>query len=356
MKRLLALVVALAALLAACGSLGATAVTVNGDRVSQKTVDDELDQIRDNKRYRDAISLSDDTILGSGREGTFKADFAAQVLTLRVYYTLVRQELEKRHLSLSDADLKKARNAVINQINVDPRTGQAKSGQGEKILAAFSKEYRDELIRRQAEIEKLQGSLSKSNVTDADVQKYYDEHKADFDQVCAMHVLVDTKEQADAIKAQLAGGADFATIAAAQSKDPSAKQNKGDLGCAPPSQYVDEFANAVKTQPLNAIGDPVQTQFGWHVIKVYERKTQTLAEVEPQIRQQLTQQGSDALNTWLVAALKKAEVDVNPRFGKFVKSAAAGQLPRVVAPTAPKSAVTTTVPVGGGAPPTSSGG
>lgn len=328
-----AVFVALAVLLSACSAAQATAVTINGDRVSRKSVDDEMIQIRDNKRYRDAINLPD--VEGTGKKDTFKTEFAAQVVTLRIYYALVHQELEKRHIEVTDADLKAARAEVENQVSNDPKTGQPTKGLGKKVIDGFSSDYQDVLIRRQAEVAKLQEVLSKTDVSDEALQKYYDEHKAEFSEVCAKHVLVDTKEAADKIAADLRGGADFAAIAEAQSKDPSAKQNKGDLGCAAPTSYVEAFAKATETQPVGAIGDPVQTNFGWHVIQVYKRTEKTFADVKDQIRQQLASQGGDALNTWLVNALKKAKIQVDKRFGTFDRTPGQGQLPRVVPPKAP---------------------
>lgn len=110
------------------------------------------------------------------------------------------------------------------------------------------------------------------------------------DEVHARHILVNTEDDAKAIKAQLDGGADFATLAKDKSIDPSAKQNGGDLGFFTADKMVKPFADAAFAMKVNEISAPVQSQFGWHVIQVLERRPApkpTLEELSGQISQQL---------------------------------------------------------------------
>ena len=106
-----------------------------------------------------------------------------------------------------------------------------------------------------------------------------------------------------------------------------------------------EFANAVSTLPVGELSQPVQTQYGWHVIKVYERKVPPLAEVALQVKQALEQQGQSAFGDWLQRAIQRAHVSVNPKFGRFDKSQ--GQ-PQVVPPQAPARSSNTTAPAPSG--------
>jgi peptidyl-prolyl cis-trans isomerase C len=85
-------------------------------------------------------------------------------------------------------------------------------------------------------------------------------------QVRASHILVDTREQADLLHAQITEGADFAQLAQANSRCPSGKQG-GDLGQFGPGQMVQPFEQVTYATPVGAVSDPVQTQFGWHLIK-----------------------------------------------------------------------------------------
>ena len=326
-----ALVVALAVLVSGCGSVQPTAVTVNGERISQESVDEELRQIRDNEGYRKAINVA--VIEGAGRDGTFAADFAAQVVTLRIYYQLVDQELEERGVEITPEDLRKAREEVELQVSQDPQTGAPDPAVGKRIIGAFSKSYQDTLVRRQAQVVKLQTTLGEGDVTEDKLQAHFEENADQFVEVCVRHVLVDTAEEGASVVAELRRpGADFAAIAKARSKDPSAQENGGDLQCASSTSYVDEFAAASRTQPLNEIGEPVQTSFGFHILQVYGRTTKTFDEVRDEIETQLRSQSSNRLDEWLAEALRTAKIKVNARFGRFDRTPAEGELPRVVAP------------------------
>ncbi|MFT4012019.1 MAG: peptidylprolyl isomerase [Paracoccus sp. (in: a-proteobacteria)] len=92
----------------------------------------------------------------------------------------------------------------------------------------------------------------------------------------AAHILVKTKEEADAIETQLKDGADFGQLATEKSTDPGSGPNKGDLGWFQPEQMVEPFANAVKSLKKGDVSAPVETQFGWHVIKLIDQR-----EVQP---------------------------------------------------------------------------
>jgi foldase protein PrsA len=321
----------------ACGSLSPYAAVVNGHRVSERDVDNELKAIRGNARYLDTIDPSRRQILGSGTN-TFNANFTAQILDLRIYYQLVHEEVLRRHLKVSGNDLNQARQVVVQQVN------------GDQVFTAFPKSYQNYLVRRAAEVAQLGRALG-GTPTDADLKAYYDAHPDEFLQACSSHILVDSKDKADAVEARLAKGEDFAAVAKSDSKDPSSAQKGGDVGCfGKDAQLVPEFLQAIFTQPVGQVGPPVQSQFGLHVIKVTSRKTLTFDEAKPQISQKLQQSNSTKLTDWLRAALGKAKVTVNPKFGKFDKKQ---PTPGVVPPQAPKTATTAPSPLvpGGGAGP-----
>lgn len=131
-------------------------------------------------------------------------------------------------------------------------------------------------------------ALARINViVDAALQKYLEEHpvnddelKPEYDkQVAAMpreyharHILVDDKETAEAVTKEIKAGADFATLAKKRSKD-SSSQSGGDLGWFTPDSMVKPFADAVVAmKPGDVTSEPVQSQFGWHVIKLEDSR------------------------------------------------------------------------------------
>lgn len=114
-----------------------------------------------------------------------------------------------------------------------------------------------------------------------------------FEEVHARHILLGSEEEARAVIEQLQNGADFAALAKEKSTDPSAKSNGGDLGFFRREAMVPEFAEAAFTIEPGTIGkDPVKSQFGWHVIKVEERRqtVPTFEEKEPELREQVARE------------------------------------------------------------------
>ena len=139
-------------------------------------------------------------------------------------------------------------------------------------------------------------------VTDEKLRAAYEAMKSQpgfaFEETRAAHILVADEATAQAIIKQLQGGADFTALAKEKSTDPSAKTNGGDLGFFRREAMVPEFAEAAFTMQPGTIGDkPVKSQFGWHVIKVEERRQSvpTFEEKEPELREQLSREIVTAL-------------------------------------------------------------
>ncbi|WP_198137250.1 peptidylprolyl isomerase [Roseibium aggregatum] len=137
-------------------------------------------------------------------------------------------------------------------------------------------------------------------VTDEEVQAAYDKEFADFEgaeEINARHILVKDKAEAEAIIAELDGGADFAELAREKSTGPSGP-NGGSLGYFAKGQMVPPFeAAAFALEPGTYTKEPVETQFGWHVIKLEDKRRQekpAFEEVANGLRQQLMRERYDA--------------------------------------------------------------
>jgi peptidyl-prolyl cis-trans isomerase C len=163
-----------------------------------------------------------------------------------------------------------------------------------------------ELARQTILIRELFAEFQK---TDADVQAEYDKFVAanGGKEYRARHILVETKEQAEAILASLKKGGKFEDIAKKQSKDPGSGANGGDLDWAAAGNYVKEFSDAMVALNKGQVSAPVQSQFGFHIIRlddVREAQLPALADVKPQIVQQMTQQRMAAFQQELRAKAK----------------------------------------------------
>ncbi len=136
-------------------------------------------------------------------------------------------------------------------------------------------------------------------VPEADLRKEYDAIKAQIGdkEYKVSHILVDNEADANDVIAQLQKGAKFADLAKARSKDPGSKDKGGDLDWNAPANFVKPFSDAmVKAEKGKFTPQPVQTQFGWHVIlveDVRDAKVPTFEEVKPQLAQRMQAQHLD---------------------------------------------------------------
>ncbi len=150
-------------------------------------------------------------------------------------------------------------------------------------------------------------------VSEADAKKIYDEKISKMKpevEVHARHILVDTKAEAEEIIKRLKNGEDFATLANEKSKDTNAEG--GDLGFFTRGQMLKPFEDAAFALEPGQISEPVKTQFGWHVIKVEEKRNQplpTFDDVKEAIMGQLIQAKAQQVVTSLRDAAKIEIVD-----------------------------------------------
>jgi peptidyl-prolyl cis-trans isomerase C len=155
-------------------------------------------------------------------------------------------------------------------------------------------------------VKQLQANMK---TDDASVKAWYDAHKSDYDQVKASHILIRYKgspvplkdgqkdltepealAKAQDIRKRLLAGEDFAKVAKAESDDTGSGASGGSLGAFTRGRMVPAFEQAAFSLPVGQLGEPVKTQFGYHVIKVEEHSVKPLDEVRPQIEQQMKPQ------------------------------------------------------------------
>lgn len=339
--------------LSGCGdTVRPAAAKVNGITISQDDLDAELEAIASNDTYVGTVEQSGFEVRGQG-DGTLSNAFVGRVLTRQIFLALVHAEFVRNKLSVDQADLDAAKDLVAQSVG------------SEEVFAQFPEDYQQTLLRRNAEVAKLQQVLSgETEVTEEAVRKFYDENPAEFPiQTCVSHILFSVTgaggqidpaataaqigpltEAALAARSEIVAGADFAAIAAARSADAQNKDQGGDLECDGPGRFVPEFETAVDALPINEISAPVTTQFGVHLIKVTDRRPQSFEDAAPEIEKRLQGEGDNEFNDFLELAVRDAKISVNPRYGRFDKT---GQAPGVVPPGAPTTTAPGDPPPGG---------
>ncbi|MWV43672.1 peptidylprolyl isomerase [Paenibacillus sp. HJL G12] len=252
-------------------------------------------------------TVNGDKITKDKLYGELVAAGGSQTLDGMISETLVNQEAAKKGIKVTQAD-------------IDKETAFIKKSYGseEEFKAALQQNnLTDEEFNKQMDMQvKLRKLIEPDvKVSDDDVKKYFEDNKASFDtpeQVKASHILVATKEEADAILKQLKDGADFATLAKEKSTDPGSKANGGDLGYFGRNQMYKEFEDAAFGLKDGELSGVIKTDAGYHIIKRTGYKaahTATLDEKKADIKEQLIYQAiMTKAPTWLSDIKAKAKI------------------------------------------------
>jgi len=333
-KKPLVSLVALAAIalaLAGCDSAQGSALTVGNEEVSQSSIDRELEALLDNE-----VLAQQGQAAGAGAD-TLNPGLTAFWLTLRVQQEVIDRELRERDIEVTDADREAGLAAIETEITTD-------------VFEAFpewlQQRLEDRYARRFALLRELGGTAA--GPTDEEVRATYEEILAETKAQCpsgkfAAHILVATPEKANAITVELAAGADFAELARTRSTDTQSAMLGGELLCYDPAQLDPQFAATADTLALGQVSGPVQTQFGFHIIRMSD--TIPFESVEAQVREGLAP--TTSTNPELDELIADAKVRVNPRYGTWEVTDGIGV---VVPPEEPESAPATEPVTPGPAP------
>jgi peptidyl-prolyl cis-trans isomerase C len=214
-------------------------------------------------------------------------------------------EIHQSDLTMAEADIGSSlppvqgdqrRDALLSyliDVNVLSRAAETK-----KIDQAPAFPQKLAFARKKVLVEALLEQESAAAVSDKDIKKFYDENLKPQTEVHARHILVETEAQAKDVVAKLKGGADFAQLAKELSKDPGSEG--GDLGYITKDQVVSEFGEAAFKLDKGKISDPVKSKFGWHVIKIEdkrERKPPAFDAVKDRIKVVLMQKANEEFVT-----------------------------------------------------------
>lgn len=242
---------------------------------------------------------------------------------------LATEDLGERLAQLPE---ERKRDEVINYL-VDLKLGakaaaEAKIGETPDFAARLAY-YREKVL-----LDEYLTREGKKAVTPEAAKKLFDDTTkamAPEEEAHARHILVETEDQAKAAVARLKKGEDFAKVAAELSKDPGSGKEGGDLGWFTKDRMVPEFAEAAFKLKKGEISEPVKSQFGWHVIKLEDKRSKPLpdfAAVKPQIDQYLERKAQQDL---VIAMREKAKVE---RLDK--PAAPAAPAPDAAKPAEPK--------------------
>lgn len=191
----------------------------------------------------------------------------------------------------------------------------AKAAEAKKVTDQKEFKSRIAFIRNKLAMEMLLVQEGKAAVTDAAMKKVYDEavkQQGNEQEVRARHILVPTEAEAKTILAEIRKGTDFAEMAKQKSKDPGAAAEGGDLGYFTKDQMVPEFADQAFKMSKGDVSEPVKSQFGWHIIKVEDKRAKpapTFEAVKEQVEQYVTRRAQAEYITKLREGAKVERLD-----------------------------------------------
>ena len=289
MKRYLFALTAVALLATSCSESSDVAATVNGTDIETSAVGDLIFEPSDDLSDEEYIQLLDILVQWMAIADTARDQFEIDPTDEEVA-TEVERLVAEQGAGMTFEEFLETQN--ISESGLDLYAAQLLIG--EQVLNRFT------------------ADLGEPSVAEA--QQLLDSDPYDWTQVCAAHILVATEEEATAVLGRLVEGDEFAEVAVELSLDTGSGAAGGDLGCAVPSGYVEPFADATMTAVIGEVVGPVESEFGFHLIRVDSRTEATIEELQAGLADANL---SQAIDDWYVASIAEAEVSIAEAYGTW---------------------------------------
>jgi parvulin-like peptidyl-prolyl isomerase len=275
-----------------------------------------LEQLKSSNGGQAQVDENGKLIDPTRSESGWKAEFVAESLSSMVLLAALNEEVAARGLKIKALAGKEKDDFLRSQFSTSGDLNEAK-----KIFATLPKVQQERQLLFVAQVNAL---LDDDNL----VVSY---------NACVKHILIADLKTALSLQGQLRAGADFATLAKANSKDPGSKVNGGELPCADISSLTPPFAEAVRTAKLNTLTEPVKSQFGYHLIIVTKRDKVTAKSLPEDRRNDAVLEVAQrsmterAKKLYVNPSLGSAGSDFGPDGPGFTRVYPPGQAPKIPA-------------------------
>jgi parvulin-like peptidyl-prolyl isomerase len=298
------------------------AAIVNGEKISTQALQQASTNLLDQyKRYYEQLGQDIGPVLSGASGALFTLQTEGSALQGLIRETLFAQQARQYNINVPNRDIEaeysSQYNSILENNNItEEQLASYLESEGE-TLDSFKNSIRQSVtiqLRNEALREEIAGEITP---TDEELENYFAENLSQYEEkerLRASHILVDDDQTAIEVKGQLDGGADFATLAKEYSTDTASAEDGGDLGWFSRGKMVEEFETAAFSLEIGEISEPVETQYGYHIIKLTDRKpahTPTLEEVKDQVREDyISQAETERFNSWYEEVNSEAEIDI----------------------------------------------
>jgi len=294
------------------------AAVVNGSEISQDQIHDALTAISTNGGYLCSVEAGGASQVAGAGEGTFNAAFSAKVLSILIQDKVIRQELLRLHLPEPPALAPIARSEVESALT----PSSSCRGTGASVLAAFRSSYRALLLQFQADEDALAAHLAGTTLTPSALAALVRTHPGELSLACISVIIVPSKSEIASLRSRIARGASFAALARAHSIDQTTAPNGGAVGCIPAAEFSSPLNKVVAALRPGRVSNAIAFHGDWLLLLLTGRHPETYAEL---VSSFLSKEQSQ-LGRTIAALIRSAEVEVDPQYGTWNKTAS---LPRV---------------------------
>jgi parvulin-like peptidyl-prolyl isomerase len=298
-----------------------SAATVNGHKVLVSEVTRAL------KRFEASDQL--DQLAKQSDRAKARRQFEQSYLTQQIKRLVLSSRAETLGIDVKDAVARRLEE-LKGAYPSDKEFRKALEGMG-YTLEEFSGLIRDQVLEEKLREEATADVAAESKPGEQELKQYYRSNKDAYHQTEVQHILVKEMPLARKLSTMLRNSLPeerstlLAELARKHSTDASNAEEGGKLGWVSPGQFVEPFESVMQELGIGEVSLPVSTDFGVHVIGVTGRRLQTFEDVRDQISQQLTDmEVGQTWSEWLLDAYKQADIELNPRYGKFDQ--ASGQI------------------------------
>ncbi|MDR4945188.1 peptidylprolyl isomerase [Neobacillus cucumis] len=211
--------------------------------------------------------------------------------------------LEKKY-KVTDKEVAAKIKDYTNQFGGEAGLKQALAQNGISNQQAFKNMVKEQLLAEKASTDGVE-------ISEQDVKKEYENNYKE--EVRASHILVNDEKTAKEVKTKLDHGEDFAKLAGEYSIDPGSKDKGGNLGYFTKGKMVPEFDNAVFSMAVGKVSNPVKTQYGYHIIKVTDKKINKFEDVKDEIKKELMMKKSKPIDTMITKLQKDADISIKDK-------------------------------------------